>query len=154
MVARRNARFPRGTLAFLFHCARGFLKQLLFPLSPASTLHRRDPFPPWNKLVINFCELLGSRRAATGIRATGALSFPVLVAFLPAIAMDSKPRFALSSVHAARTSFRRVITTKWQIVVPDARFKRSSQATIFNVTFRFSSDRIKLSTLGKTCRFS
>lgn len=29
------------------------LNQLLFPLSP-----RPDPFPPWNKLVINFCELL------------------------------------------------------------------------------------------------
>lgn len=62
---------------------RLFLKQLLFPLSP------------WNKLVINFCELLDSRRAATGIRATEALSFPVLVALLSAIAMDSRCRYFL-----------------------------------------------------------
>lgn len=63
---------------------RLFLKQLLFPLSP------------WNKLVINFCELLDSRRAATGVRATEALSFPVLVvALLSAIAMDSRCRYFL-----------------------------------------------------------
>lgn len=96
-VFSRNARVPVPLCPRIPEAA---------PFSFVSGLHSApaDPFPPWNKLVINFCELLGSRRAATGIRATGALSFPVLAAFLSAIAMDSKPYFAFSFVHPTRTS--------------------------------------------------